>query len=386
MKDMEDSLEGDQEVAVNQRKSTTPRTRDGRLRTRLRRLQAIAESDQPGGDQVSRAIRALRTLSDDGGRNLAHIKVRSNFVTRRAQAAGEMSDRRPPEGLRPPVLELISPRGIAQQLELVALFVAQCSSPHLRDRRVSALGLNLEPTDANEVSWIDVIVPHAENTARAAYAANRRDSRLRQVKRALDTLTFKNLVNLPNAGSARGKYDDFQLLDEGGPRLFGDPLVYRVPKMDEAVMNVPIDFFFQGWVYVLTKSEVALYLMLRHLSGLPTADGNFSPVSIFGDDRLRRYGVGKDAYKGWWMLQLAGLIEVEVDPARRSNGTVVGFDPADPPSPHVFHLQDAGLGRPSAAAVKAALATALDHEPIGVARVSTRETGPFSMQFRRRLR
>jgi hypothetical protein len=363
-------LESDQEVAVKDGESP-PRIREDRLRTRLKRLQAIADSLPPGTDQVSRAVAALRGIYDAGGRQLTHIKVRPNFITRRAQPQGEMSDRQPPDGPRPPVLELVSPNGIAQQLELVALFVAQTTSRQRQDGRVPTLGLELDTTDANKVTWIDVIVPHAEHTVKALYAANRRDSRLRQVKRALDTLASKDLVELPNAGSARGKYEGFRLLDEGGPRLVGSPLPYRVPPANESVIDVPVDFFQQGWVYVLTKSEIALYFMLRHLRGPVVAGRQVAPVSIFGDDRLRWYGVGKDAYKGWWLLELAGLVDVEVDPGRRGDGTVVKFDPAAPPAPHRFQLQDDGLGKPAAAAVKAALAAALDQEPVGVSRVNT---------------
>ncbi len=361
-------LKSDQEVAVNRGK-VAARTREDRLRTRLTRLRAISESDPLGNDQVSQALAALRAVHDAGGRKLTHIKVRPNFITRRAQLQGEMSDQHPPGGPRPPVLELVSPNGIAQQLELVALFVAQTHGGQRQDGRVQTLGLELDTTDANKVTWVDVIVPHAEHTARAVYAANRRDSRLRQVKRALDTLASKDLVELPNAESARGKYDGFRLLDEGGPRLVGSPLPYRVPLASEPVIDMPIGFWLQGWVYVLTKSEIALYFMLRHLRGPAVASGQVAQVSIFGDDRLRRYGVGKDAYKGWWLLERAGLLDVEVDPSRRGDGTVVEFDPDDPPALHRFQLLDDGLSAPAAPAVKAALAAALDGEPVGVSRV-----------------
>jgi hypothetical protein len=186
----------------------------------------------------------------------------------------------------------------SQQLELVALFVAQVSGRTRQGGPVTMLGLALDTVDANQVDRVDLIVPHAAHTREAVYAANRRDNRLRQVKRALDSLASKGLVKLPNAKAARGKYDDFQLLDEGGPRLTSPPLPYRVPAANEQVIDVPIGFFLNGWVYVLTKSEIALWLMLRHLRGPAAAGGQVAQVSIFGDDRLRQYGVSKDAYIG----------------------------------------------------------------------------------------
>ncbi len=367
----ESGTEGGQEVAVNPNE-VAPRRRADRLRTRLQRLEAITTADQPGKDQVSRAVAALGAVQQAGGQAaLSEIGVRSSFITRRVQPAGEMSDEHPPDGPRPPVLELVSPNGIAQQLELVALFVAQAHGQRRPDGRVTTLGVELDTTDSNKVPWVDLIVPHAEHTTKAVLAADRRDHRLRQVKRALDTLTAKELVELPNRAAARGKYDDFRLLDEGGPRP-GTPLPYRVPGAQDAVIALPIDFFLKGWVYVLSKSEIALYLMLRHLRGPAGAGREDTEVHIYGDDRLRKYGVGKDAYKGWWLLEYAGLIDVEVDPGRRGNGTVVDFDPSDPPAPHRFRLLDDGLTKPAGAAVKAAVAARLDdQEPVGVARVNT---------------
>ncbi len=367
----EDGVRGDQEVAVKRKKEG--RTQVGRWRTRLARLQGIGEAISPGAsaDQVSEAAAALRKVRDAADPALSAIKVRSSFIRRRTLPEGEMSDRRRPAAPVPPVLELASPRGIAQQLELVALFVAQTAGQRRRDGRVTRLGLDLEPAVGHDVGWIDVVVPHSGHTPAAVIAANRRDNRLRQVKRAVSSLADKGLAELPNASSARGKYDDFQLLDEGGVRGIGPPLPYRVPASSEPVIEVPIDFFLNGWVFVLTKSEIALWLMLRHLRGPAAASGSDVQVMISGADRLRLYGLTKDAYKQWWLLERAGLIEVQVDPLRRGNGTVVDFDPADPPTPHRFALSDDGLNKPAAPAVKAALAAAIDREPIGVARVNS---------------
>jgi hypothetical protein len=360
---------GDQESAVKEKKYEDVRTRRDRLQTRLRRLRAISEPTGPAGDQVSPALTALRRLNDEGGRGLTHISVRPSFITRRAEPQGEMSDRRPPEGPRPPVLELASPNGIAQQVELVALFVAQAAGRHHRDGRVT-LGIDLDTTDAQSVDWVDLVVPHSDITETAVIAASRRDARLGQVKRALNSLAAKGLVELPHQRDARGKHKDFRLLDEGGPRLTGPTVPYRLPTPGtETVIGLPLDFYLQGWVYVLTKSEIALWLMLRHLQVLGGTPG--AELTIFGAERLRRYGLSKDAYKAWWLLERAGLIEVQVDPSRRPDSTVIDFDPANPPATHRFRLRDEGLGQPAPAAVKQSLVAALNGEPVGVARVNT---------------
>ncbi len=251
----------------------------------------------------------------------------------------------------------------------MALFVAQPAARHHRDGRVT-LGLDLDTTDAHRVDWVDLVVPHSDNTEKAVYAASRRDARLGQVKRALNSLAAKGLVELPHQRDARGKHKDFRLLDEGGPRMTGPTAPYRVPTAGtEPVIGVPLDFYLQGWVYVLTKSEIALWLMLRHLQVLGGTPG--AEMTIFGGERLRRYGLSKDAYKAWWLLERAGLIEVQVDPSRRPDSTVIDFDPANPPATHRFQLRDEGLGQPAAHGVKEALAAALNGEPMGVARVNT---------------
>jgi hypothetical protein len=84
--------------------------------------------------------------------------VRPSFITRRAEPQGEMPDRRPPPGPRPPVLELASPNGIAQQVELVALFVAQAAARHHRDGRVT-LELDLDTTHADRMDCVDLTEP-----------------------------------------------------------------------------------------------------------------------------------------------------------------------------------------------------------------------------------
>jgi hypothetical protein len=348
------------------------RKRVDRLTTRRDKLWWIATSAAaPGKDQVSLAVAALSKVYADGGRGLTHIDVRASFITRRVEPEGEMSDRRPPDDWDPPMIAVTSPRGIAYQLELLALFVAQAQKDRHKDRQVT-LKLALDTTNARDTDWIDLVVAHAGSTQDAVQAASRRDNRLRQVKGALDTLVRNSLVHLPNAGSARGKYEGLQLFDEGGPRPTGAPLRYRVPEPgDKDVIPVPVDFFLKGWIYVLTPSEIALWLMLRHRHEMLATPSQPAPViSITGDVRLRRYGVKKDAYKAWWLLHAAGLIDVDVDPARRFDGTVEEFDHADPPAPHRFILTDAGLNKPAPASVMHALDDALAGN-VGLARVAS---------------
>lgn len=357
-------LKDDQEAAVNV-PEPAGRSRLSRLQTRVMRVQAADAPPRPGEPgQVSKAMAALTQLYETG-RRPSHVVVRSTFVTRRQEATGEMSDRTPPDAPPPPMLALASPNGIAQQLELIALFVAQCQQ---RRTRQHTLDLPLEAAQSAGLGWLDLVVPIARSSARSTvYAVSRKDARLEQLKHALGVLASNDLVRLPNLAAARGKFEGFEVLDEGGTRPTGEPLSYKLPPPSgEALVKVPVDFFLRGWVYTLTPSEVALWLMLAHQRGSLKVPG--ATVAVDGDRRQRLYGVKKDAYKGWWLLESAGLLEVTVDPQRRGNGTVEDFDPANPPAHHRFKLLNEGFAADARPAVLAALGAAIDGDPVGLHR------------------
>ncbi|MBO3083018.1 hypothetical protein [Cellulomonas fengjieae] len=332
-----------QAVAVNLAKSDQ-RTRRDRTVQRVEKLDLLAVD-------IAKASQALQQVHAHGGLRRGGIAVRPAFVRRRLPASGEMSDRRRPKAPNPPVIDLISPNGVAQQFMLAALFVAQIHG--VQKGNVVDLGLPLEGgADADQ--WIDLVVPHSGHDEKAVRAASLRDNRLRQVKQTLKTLAHKSLVELPHASNARGKFEGFRLLDEGGARPTGLPAPYTVPKHPEQSIDIPVGFFLNGWLYALTKSEIALWLMLRDLTRLGSDDGW---VHITGIDRLRIYGLSHDAYKTWPMLHATGLMEVYIDPNRRGDGTLEGGFSADNPALcHRFRLTDAGLDQPAGYAVKAALA------------------------------
>lgn len=351
---------GDQEVAVN---LTEPeRSRRSRLQTRVARMQAA------DAGQVSKATAALKQLYKTGPRP-THVAVRSSFITRRQEATGEMSDRMSPKDPPPPMLGLASPNGIAQQLELVALFVAQCQPRRSRQHTVD---LPLEAARYDELGWLDLVVPIARSSStQTVYAVSRKDARLRQLKRALDVLAGKEFIRLPNLTATRGKYEGVELLDESGYRPTGEPLTYKIPHPSrDPLVKVPVDFFLKGWVYALTPSEVALWLMLAHQDSRALVPGQ--TVSVDGDRRLRLYGVKKDAYKGWWLLEHAGLLDVTIDPQRRGDGTVEDFSSDNPPAPHRFKLMNDGFAKLAVPAVLAALAAAIDGDPVGLQRHADR--------------
>lgn len=338
------AIQSGQEVANNPSEDVDSRTRYQRL------LQRIDGLDEIRGDVV-KAERALAGILAQSQRPPDQIAVRSTFIRRRVPASGEISDSRPPREGKPPAIDLISPNGIGQQLMLVAIFVAQTIG--VTQAQQVTLPLPLDGLKAADDQWIDLVVANSRHSKETIRATILRENRLRQFKNTLKGLWEKQLIDLPNIASRRHRYEGFRLMDEGGRRPNGLPLHYTKPGVTEPQIQIPLDFFMQGWIYCLTKSEIALWLMIRDLSSTGDDDGW---VYITGHDRLRLYGVTHEAYKGWPVLKNAGLIEVQVDPRRREDGTLDGgYDGDDPVMCHRFRLTDEGLSRPAEHAVANAL-------------------------------
>lgn len=357
-------LQDDQEVSTKKTEESA-RSRRSRWQTRVDRLSKQNRAPSPGApSQIVKAMAALRQVYAAGPQP-DHILVRESFIRRRHPAKGVMSDAKRPREPEPPMLAVASPNGIAQQLELICLFVAQCRpaggpAEHLR--------LPLEATTSDDVGWLDLVVPAVKlsSPTTKVIASSPKDARLRQLKKAIGVLADKELVRLTAPPGARNRFEGFRLLDEGGARPTGDPIPYQIPDPNrEKTVQVPADFFLQGWVYTLFDSESALWLMLAHQRANQPVG---SAVAVSGEDRLRFYGLTKDAYQGWWLFDLVDLLDVEVDPNRRADGTVDDFDEGRHPALHRFTLRDSGFAQPAANSVLVALDMALKGEPVGLRR------------------
>jgi hypothetical protein len=245
---------------------------------------------------------------------------------------------------RPPAARLLSPRGIALRLYLVAIFEAHCT------RDPGKLPRDARPIDddgTTDTPWSDLIAATAEYTPGADTAVTRTDNRVRQIKSGLDRLAADEvgLVELPRAGVRVGRYRNFRLLNEAGtyPRR-ATPVRYRVPDR-EVTTRVPVSFFLNGWIHALTNSEIAGYLMFRDLARLDPVGHSREGVSIGGVERLQYYGLSKDTYEAYQTLEKFGLLQVDTDPNRRRDGTFENFDPDSPPPRHRFRLTDDGLNQ-----------------------------------------
>lgn len=303
-----------------------PRKPTSETRRRALRLERLLESQQD-----ERVREALRDVHDRHKPEV--VRIRPPFVVRE-----EVTD--PP----PPNAALISPNGQATRWYLTALFVAACASsakrsgPFRNTRPLNRAASNDPP------GWSDLLaVP-----ARAAGVKERsgpRTNRLRQIKSALDTLAKQNLVTL-GSRHARDRYEEFVLHPETGPGQYADPVVYHVPVAGEA-FPVPINFFLNGWLWALTNSELAAYLMFRYLAWNYGTAHRALGVYVTGGDREDLFDLNRDVYEGHLALARYGLLVCHPAGGRGTLGKWPGYVPGGRLEPHRFQLHDSGIDEPA---------------------------------------
>ncbi|MFD8633751.1 hypothetical protein [Streptomyces sp. NPDC059533] len=268
--------------------------------TRLRRL---TEMRRIGA--VTKASAALRDVWH-GGREPSRAVFRTKgFLTPGSTEA------------RPPLTRLVLPRGIAMRFYLLAVFEAHCQQdvgePWMNRRPLSGVG-----------SWSDfVAIDGAYDKKSGTYmrddtkqGRNDGDLRLRQVKSALTTLkglgTEQALVDIPQArNGSRHQYGQFTLMKETGRGAYQTPDAYTVPvnTWNVETFTVPSDFFLNGWVQVLTPSEVATWLILRYHSQWAVKQHPETGVYLYGNRREEGFGLRRDAWEdGCQRLREFGLI------------------------------------------------------------------------------
>lgn len=242
------------------------------------------------------------------------LRFRTGYsvLTDAVEAGG--SDRvLPPKEKRPPVTRLMSPRGAALRLHLLALADAQFRG---RAGRATKNVRPLRPGSSSDVGWSDLLASEAVMKGDGKYYATAQDKRVRQIHSALDALKGAGLVELPHQARGAGKYEEFELLEESASRVVGeDPVRYRVPKKSDATFSLPDAFVTKGWVHVLADTEVALLLMVA--CGRHSIDTGV--VAIPAYHRVQHYGLGRDAFEAHHWLQRFGLLEV-VEVGRHSDG------------------------------------------------------------------
>ncbi|MFD9081653.1 hypothetical protein [Streptomyces erythrochromogenes] len=274
---------------------------DARMSNR-RRLRRLEQLDKNGS--VEAATTTLKGLWENG-RQPDRIVVRSALMA-------------PGEG-GPLLTRLVLPRGVALRFYLLALFEAQCRLA------VGQRWENVLPmTGAG--SWSDLIASDGAYDAksgtymRGTHGGRKEEAlRLRQVQGALRTLQGlgsehrdQALIDMPTGSRGQLLYPSFRLMQEAGRGSHQSPSVYTVPAdhwAAGATVGIPSAFFLNGWVQVLSPSEVATWLALRLLSKWAPRAHTTSGVYLYGETRMDTFGLRRDAWEdGCQRLREFGLI------------------------------------------------------------------------------
>lgn len=308
-----------------------------------RRLDRLVVTEQ----FIDGAVAKLQALG-----RAKRVRVRSRFVYQSQPAPGDVSDRRlPPPHDRPPATRVLSPRGIALRLYLIALCAAQ-----MRTKAGRRPGNDLPLfAGGDETGWIDLIAVPVEAQHSGRFSASRSSKKQRQVISALRSLSDPGvqLVHLPNASKRSGKYEGFQLGDEGGTRRNGEVPDYVVPTATESgSFDLPIGMFTNGWIHLLEDTELAFLMMIAHASRRAIPEGW---VKVESGLRLLHYGLGRDAYEAHKTLQAFGLLSVQVDEDRHDDGKVTNYGKGGQPRLHAFRLLSDGFDEPAATTIKKAI-------------------------------
>lgn len=284
------------------------------------------------------------------------LRFRQGYAVLAEPADPGGSDRvLPPREDRPPVTRLMSPRGAALRLHLLALADAQFRG---RAGRATKNERPLRPATSSEAGWSDLLASEAVMKGDGKVYMTAQDKRVRQIQSALDALKGAGLVELPHRARGAGKYEEFELLEETGGRVLGeDPIRYRVPRKTELTFSLPDAFVTMGWVHVLADTEIALLMMV--------ACGRYSiengAVAIPAFHRVQHYGLGRDAFEAHRWLQRFGLLEV-IEVARHSDGRSEDYDDMGA-SLHRLSLRREGFEQDAAKVARASIEGQLARVP-----------------------
>lgn len=247
---------------------------------------------------------------------------------------------------------LISPKGVALQFYLIALFQMQC---RYLPGMTPVNDIPLRASIGGQEDWLSLVVsPAAENYWQTKEKATARDNRLRQLKQALQRLDKVRLIQLNGNQGSRRSYEGFKLMDEAGTL---PPTPYRIPRAWQC-LDLPISFFTRGWIYTLSPAEIATYLMLRHLARSYPDNHAGDGIYIAGSKRELAYGLSRDVYESHHLLARYRLVRLIRADDRHSDGKVINFSNKSPNDlqPYRFKvLDDASLDRNAYGVVMRAL-------------------------------
>lgn len=269
-------------------------------------------------DSFGETLAATRSLPNKRV-DLAHVKIRDNYAVLPAPAPSGSDRKLPVRSERPPATRLLTSRGSLLRFSLLTLFEIQTRiRPGLKQLQ------NPRPlisTGGTSVGWADLLVTDTRNYKpagthrRSIDAQAKKQAQLKQTIARLADDSYQ-LLKLRAGAPSNKKFEGFTLLNECGKRAAGPNVAYTVPDlMDTDTFTLPIEFFTNGWVHVLTESEIAMVLMCAHKHA-SRPQGFRMP----GDDRLQLYAVSPPTFETHVSLSKMGLLTVTADPKRTSAG------------------------------------------------------------------
>ncbi|BCY10964.1 hypothetical protein [Actinoplanes sp. L3-i22] len=270
---------------------------------RLRRLRSALDGADRQKTLAGGVTERLDHLWRTGGQDHAtargirpdYIQIRERFI--RATLADELG---------PTLPRLLQTQGLQVRLQLLLMFDAQCRyHPGMPVHNVRSIARR---ADDQFAGWRELVLadvqpsqafggPDATSKVRGAL-------RRRQITEALVRLEDQHLVTIPRHPKGSRRYDDFQLLSEEGSR---EHPPYTGPRT--TVLSLPRHFFTSGWVWVLSDTEIATYLMLRHMRAARPAAHADSGVFVTSGDRETLYRQHRSTWRSADMLYRLRLID-----------------------------------------------------------------------------
>lgn len=296
---------------------------------RRRRLEALLESGRT--DRVNRALAEL------------HVARSPSQVVLRWPLSFSATLCTPGSTDAPPASRMLSPRGQALRLYLLAVFEAYCTRPPGSQVRGGRPLTRRGESDGP--AWTDLFAAPVFGPPEGARTKERSGPATlvgRQLQSGLTTLEGLGLVELGPERSWE-RFNGFRIMTESGRGDLADPAYYRVPKSTNVGFTVPAAFWLHGWIWALTNSEIAAYLMFRALASMYPGEHAGEGIYVYGDDREGHFGLRRDAYESHILLQRFGLLQQQLTLVRHADGRIVGYQSGARYEALKFKLTDDGL-------------------------------------------
>ncbi|MFJ3205828.1 hypothetical protein [Streptomyces sp. NPDC086989] len=290
--------------------------RDLKVETRLGTLRELRRELLPAVNETVQAIWK-------GGVVPTGIRVRREFYRLPVKKVVD-DERKPlPKAERPLAAQMITPKGLTLRLQLMLLYAAQCeaapgnawSCPYPVELKADA-----------DHSLMRLMASVADYKGPGIQGASAMVNRRRQITQALLQLERMHLIRPTNGpGRARQGYD---LLSETGKSTVAESVPYTVPADTEAFIELPPEFFTQGWIHILTTSEIAALLMWVDsvtYHATPLESEQFPISHVPSDVRLGHYGLSRDAYETHQPLDSFQLLDVIRPEKRYMDGKWNGY-------------------------------------------------------------